>query len=295
MSVLVSETTRIVVQGITGREGTYHAARMRAAGANVVAGVKPGRGGDAVEGVPVFDSVLDAVAETAPDTSVLFVPAPHAGDAILEAAEAGIRLIVCITEGIPARDMTEVVTQVGRRGAALVGPNCPGVISPGRCSAGIMPAEVFAPGRTGVVSRSGTLTYLIVNELSRAGLGQSTCVGIGGDPVHGLGFVDCLEMFERDKETDSIVLVGEIGGDEEELAAGYVARHGSKPVVAYLAGFAAPPGKTMGHAGAIVSGTGGTAASKQQALEAVGIPVLRDPAAVPAAVKNALVCSAVVR
>ena len=226
---------------------------------------------------------------------MLFVPAPRAGDAILEAAEAGIRLIVCITEGIPARDMTEVVTQVGRRGAVLVGPNCPGVISPGRCSAGIMPAEVFAPGMTGVVSRSGTLTYLIVNELSRAGLGQSTCVGIGGDPVHGLGFVECLEMFERDQETDSIVLVGEIGGNEEELVADHVARHGTKPVIAYLAGFSAPPGKTMGHAGAIVSGSAGTAASKQQALEAAGIPVLLDPALVPAAVQRLVQGSAIGR
>jgi succinyl-CoA synthetase alpha subunit len=288
VSVLVGEGTRVIVQGITGREGSYHCQRMRAAGTEIVAGVTPGKAGQESHGVPVFDSVADAVASTQADTSVLFVSAPNAADAIIEAVEAGIRLVVCITEGIPVRDMTEVVQQVTRRGAALVGPNCPGVITPGRSSVGIMPADVFRPGRTGVVSRSGTLTYLIVEELSRAGIGQSTCIGIGGDPVHGLTFVDCLKLFEADEETDSIVLVGEIGGDEEELAAGFVAEQGSKPVVAYLAGFAAPAGKTMGHAGAIVTSSSGTAASKRLALEAAGIPVVRDTARVPAAVGRLL-------
>jgi succinyl-CoA synthetase alpha subunit len=264
----------------------YHAARMRAAGTNVVAGVTPGKGGTDVDGVPVFESVTEAVAATAANATIVFVPARHAADAVIEAAEAAVELIVCVTEGIPVRDMAEVVAQVDRRGTTLIGPNCPGVIAPGLSSVGIMPADVFLPGHTGVISRSGTLTYLIVNELSRQGLGQSTCVGIGGDPVHGLSFVDCLRLFEADPKTDSIVLIGEIGGGQEELAAQFVTSCGSKPVAAYLAGFAAPTGKTMGHAGAIVSGTSGSAVTKKRALEAAGVPVVRDPALLPEVVRR---------
>jgi succinyl-CoA synthetase alpha subunit len=278
MAILIDETSRVLVQGITGREGAFHAGRMRAAGTNVVAGTSPGKGGQDVDGVPVFDSVAAAVDSTGADVAVLFVPARFARDAMLEAADSGVGLIVCVTEGIPARDMAEVWAHLTRRGSLLVGPNGPGLITPGRCSAGIMPAAVFLPGHVGLVSRSGTLTYEVVNELTLAGLGQSTVVGMGGDPLHGLGFLECLERYEADEETESVVLIGEIGGDDEERAAAYVSEKMTKPVVAYIAGFGAPPGKRMGHAGAIVDGSSGTAADKKAALEAAGIPVACAPA-----------------
>jgi succinyl-CoA synthetase alpha subunit len=278
MAILIDETSRVLVQGITGREGTFHAGRMRAAGTNVVAGTSPGKAGQDVDGVPVFDSVAVAGEKTGADVTVIFVPARFARDAMLEAADAGMGLVVCVTEGIPARDMAEVSAHLARRGSLLVGPNGPGLITPGRCSAGIMPADVFLPGRVGLVSRSGTLTYEVVNELTLAGLGQSTVVGMGGDPLHGLGFLECLERYEADDETESVVLIGEIGGDDEERAAAYVNEKMTKPVVAYIAGFGAPPGKRMGHAGAIVDGSSGTAADKKAALEAAGIPVASAPA-----------------
>jgi succinyl-CoA synthetase alpha subunit len=281
MAILVDQHSKVLVQGITGREGAFHACRMLAAGTTVVAGTSPGKGGQTLAGVPVFDSVAEAVAAAGATVSVIFVPARLAEDAILEAAEAGLSLVVCITEGIPVRDVVEAAAQLQRCGAMLLGPNCPGVVSAGIYNVGIMPADIFRCGPVGLVSRSGTLTYLIVSELSRAGLGQSTCVGIGGDAVHGLGFIDCLQRFEADPETAAVVLIGEIGGNEEERAAAFVATHLSKPVVAYLAGFSAPPGKQMGHAGAIISGTSGTAAAKAEALEAAGIPVAREPREVP--------------
>jgi succinyl-CoA synthetase alpha subunit len=289
MAVLVDASSRVLVQGITGREGSFHARRMLSAGTQVVAGTSPGKGGQTVAGAPVFDRVVDAVAATGADVSVVLVPARFARDALVEAADAGIRLVVCITEGIPVRDMTEAAAQLERRGALLVGPNCPGVITPRQCSAGTMPAEVFSPGGIGVVSRSGTLTYEIVNGLTQEGLGQSTCVGMGGDPVHGVGFVECLRLFEADAATEAVVLVGEIGGDDEERAAAFVQEHVDKPVVAYLAGFSAPPGKRMGHAGAIISGSSGTAAAKKGALEAADIPVAATPAEVVPLLRAALV------
>ncbi len=280
MAILVDGASRVLVQGITGREGAFHTARMREAGTMVVAGTSPGKGGQRMDGVPVFDAVHAAVAATGADVSVAFVPARFARDALLEAADGGVKLVVCVTEGIPVRDMTEVGAHLSRRGTLLVGPNTPGVITPGACSAGIMPAGVFRPGATGIVSRSGTLTYEVVHELTRAGLGQSTAVGIGGDPIHGLGFVECLGLFEADAGTDAVVLIGEIGGDDEECAAAFVREKMTKPVVAYVTGFSAPPGKRMGHAGAIVEGSAGTAAEKKAALEAAGIPVAAAPAAV---------------
>jgi succinyl-CoA synthetase alpha subunit len=278
MAILVDERSRVLVQGITGREGALHAARMRAAGTNLVAGVSPGKGGQTVEGAPVYDAVAPAVAASGADVAVLFVPARFARDAMIEASDAGIRLVVCVTEGIPTRDMAEVTAHLSRRGCTLVGPNGPGLITPRRCSAGIMPADVFIPGGVGLVSRSGTLTYEVVHELTQAGIGQSTVVGMGGDPVHGVGFLECLELFEADRETEAVVLIGEIGGNDEERAAEFVGAHVSKPVVAYIAGFGAPPGKRMGHAGAIVEGSSGTAAEKKAALEAAGIPVASAPA-----------------
>jgi succinyl-CoA synthetase alpha subunit len=281
MSILVDKNTRVLVQGITGREGTFHTTRMLAVGTRVVAGVSPGKGGAEVAGVPVYDTVAEAVAATGADTSAVFVAARFAQDALFEAADAGMRLVVCITEGIPVRDMTEVTAQLARRGTLLVGPNCPGVVSAGKCTVGIMPAAIFAPGPVGLVSRSGTLTYEIVAELAAAGVGTTTCVGMGGDSVHGLDFVDCLELFEADPETRVVVLVGEIGGDDEERAADFVQAAITKPVVAYVAGFTAPPGKTMGHAGAIVSGGHGTAAAKAAAREAAGVPGARRPSEVP--------------
>ena len=288
MAIVVDAGSRVLVQGITGREGAFHTRRMLAAGTSVVAGTTPGKGGQSVEGVPVFDTVAGAVTATGADTSVVFVPARFARDALLEAADAGLRTVVCITEGIPVRDMTEAAAHLERRGATLVGPNCPGVITPGGCSAGIMPAEVFRTGDVGLVSRSGTLTYEIVDGLTRAGLGQSTCIGMGGDPVHGIGFLECLELFAADDDAAAVVLVGEIGGDDEERAAAVIGGGYAKPVVAYLAGFSAPTGKRMGHAGAIVSGGSGTAGAKKRALEDAGVPVAASPAEVAALVRAAL-------
>jgi len=278
MAVLVNSATRLVVQGITGREGTFHTLNNRNYGTNVVSGVTPGKGGQDVEGIPVFNTFHDAVAETQANTAMIFVPPRFAADSILEAEDAGIALVVCITEGIPAHDELRVYNHLKRNpGVRLVGPNCPGILSPGKANVGIIPASFFSEGNVGVVSRSGTLTYQIGNELARAGFGNSSIVGIGGDPVPGLSFIDILALFEADDETELIVMAGEIGGSAEEEAADFIAEHVSKPVVAYIAGFTAPPGKTMGHAGAIVSGTAGTAVAKQEALEAHGVRVGRTP------------------
>ena len=277
MAVIATRDTRLVVQGITGREGTFHALRNRAYGTNVVAGVTPGRAGQDVEGIPVFDSVADAVDRQGANTSLVIVPPRFAAEAILEAAEAGVEQIICITEGIPAHDMLEVYHYIRPRGIRLLGPNCPGALSPGIANVGIIPAEVFTPGPVGLVSRSGTLTYQIGGELAAQGLGNSTIIGIGGDPVIGTSFIDALDLFQADDETEYIVMVGEIGGNEEEKAAEVIAERITKPVVSYIAGFEAPPGKTMGHAGAIISGSAGTAAAKKEALEAKGVPVGTNP------------------
>jgi succinyl-CoA synthetase alpha subunit len=288
MSILVGPDTKLVVQGITGNEGTFHTLRNRAYGTKVAAGVTPGKAGYDVEGIPVYDTVVDAVREHAADTAMIFVPARFAAEAILESADAGVALVVCITEGIPIQDMATVHSHLRGSGTTLVGPNCPGVISPGTANVGIIPGEICTPGRVGLVSRSGTLVYQIVHELTQRGLGQSTCVGMGGDPVHGLGFIEALAMFQDDPETDVVVLTGEIGGDDEELAATFVADHVTKPVVGYIAGFEAPPGKRMGHAGAIVTGSRGTAAAKAEALEASGVGVARTPSQVAEMVVEAL-------
>jgi succinyl-CoA synthetase alpha subunit len=277
VSILVGRDTRLLVQGLTGSEGRFHGLRNRAYGTNVVAGVTPGKAGQDVEGIPVFDTVRDAVETTGADTSLVFVPARFAAAAVEEAADAGIGTIVCITEHIPVHDMMRLYALLRQRGVTLIGPNCPGVLSPGEANAGIIPAEVFREGGVGLVSRSGTLTYQIGYELAQLGLGNSTIVGIGGDPIVGSSFVDVLERFEADLETEIVVLVGEIGGDEEEKAARYVQEHMSKPVFAYIAGFSAPTGKTMGHAGAIISGSSGTAQAKKEALEAAGITVGTTP------------------
>jgi succinyl-CoA synthetase alpha subunit len=277
MAILVTADTRLVVQGVTGREGSFHARRNRDYGTQVVAGVTPGKGGQDVDGIPVFDTVAGAVAERGANTAMVFVPPPFAADAVYEAIDAGIGTVVCITEGIPAHDMLRIYHHVRARGATLLGPNCPGALSPGVANVGIIPAQVFGRGRIGLVSRSGTLTYQIGKELADAGLGNSTIVGIGGDPIVGLSFIDVLERFEADPDTDLVVMVGEIGGDDEERAAAFIAERMSTPVVAYIAGFQAPPGKTMGHAGAIVSGSSGTAAGKRDALEAHGVRVGASP------------------
>jgi succinyl-CoA synthetase alpha subunit len=279
MAVYVDETTRLLVQNLTGREGSFHARRNRAYGTNLVAGVVPGKGGADFEGVPVYDTVAAAVEATRANTTMCFVPAAFAADAIMEAAAApGMRLIVCITEGIPAQDEARVVNYLCQTTKVpLIGPNCPGVISPGQANVGIMPHEICLPGDVGVVSRSGTLTYQAVHELTMRGIGQSTCVGIGGDPVPGTSFVDALGRFEADPATRAVVLIGEIGGEAEEQAARFIAEHMTKPVVAYIAGFTAPPGRKMGHAGAIISGSSGTAAAKKEALEAAGATVVTYP------------------
>jgi succinyl-CoA synthetase alpha subunit len=278
MSILVGTDTRLCVSGITGREGTFHTLNNRRYGTDVVAGVTPGKAGQDVEGVPVFDTVHAAVAETGANTSMIFVPPRFAADAILEASDAGVELVVCITEGIPAHDMLRAYTQLQREGRTrLVGPNCPGVLSPGKANVGIIPAHFFSEGNVGLVSRSGTLTYQIGNELAQRGFGNSTIVGIGGDPVVGSSFIDVIALFEQDEQTELIVMCGEIGGDEEERTADYIAENVSKPVVGYIAGFTAPPGKTMGHAGAIVSGSKGTAQAKAEALEEKGVRVGRNP------------------
>ena len=277
MSVLIDETTRLVVQGLTGEQGKFHSMRNRDYGTQIVAGVTPGKGGRDVEGVPIFDTVREAVVATDATASVIYVPAPFAAEAILEAADSGVELVVCITEGIPVADMARVAAHLEGRGPVLIGPNCPGLISPGKCNIGIIPPEIATPGSVALVSRSGTLTYQIVHELTQRGAGQSTCIGIGGDPIHGIGFIEALELFEADSETQLAVLIGEIGGDDEERAAEFVAERMSKPVVAYVAGFTAPPGKRMGHAGAIITGSAGTAQAKAEAFEAVGVKVGRTP------------------
>jgi len=277
MAIIVDTDTRLVVQGLTGSEGRFHGLRNQAYGTQVVAGVTPGKGGQDVEGIPVFDTVAAAVEETGANTSMVFVPAPFAADAIYEAIDAGIGTIICITEGVPAHEMLRIHAFLPTRGAAMIGPNCPGVLSPGRANVGIIPAEIFSEGAIGLVSRSGTLTYQIGHELTQLGLGNSTIVGIGGDPVVGSTFVDVLARFEADTQTEYVVMVGEIGGDEEEKAAAFIEAEMSKPVVAYIAGFTAPPGKTMGHAGAIISGSAGTAQAKKEALEARGVRVGTTP------------------
>ncbi len=278
MSILVNKDSKIVCQGITGSQGSFHTEQCIDYGTNVVAGVTPGRGGEEHLGVPVYNTVRDAVSETGADVSMIYVPAPYAADAILEAAESGVGLVVCITEGIPVMDMVKVKSALRDHDCRLIGPNCPGIITPDQCKIGIMPGFIHLPGRIGVVSRSGTLTYEAVYQTTTNGLGQTTCLGIGGDSVRGMNFVDCLELFEADSETDGVIMVGEIGGTDEESAAEFIQSNVSKPVVAYIAGVTAPPGKRMGHAGAIVAGGKGTAADKFKALDAAGVATVRSPA-----------------
>ncbi|TWV07337.1 succinate--CoA ligase subunit alpha [Bacteroidaceae bacterium HV4-6-C5C] len=286
MSILINKNTRLVVQGITGRDGSFHSMKMKAYGTNVVAGVSPGKGGLLIEDTPVFNTVEDAVRETGANTSVIFVPAAFAKDAMMEAADAGVKLIVCITEGIPTIDVVSAYQFIKQKGAQLIGPNCPGLISPEESLVGIMPTQIFKRGGTGVISRSGTLTYEVVYNLSAQGMGQSTAIGVGGDPVVGLYFQELLAMFENDPDTDSIALIGEIGGDAEERAAEYIKAHITKPVAAFIAGKQAPSGKQMGHAGAIISSSGGTAAEKIAAFQAAGIPVANEPSQIPDLLKN---------
>ena len=280
MSILIDNDTTVIVQGITGKEGAFHTAQMVAYGTRVVAGVTPGKAGESLDGVPIFNTVRDAVRATGANASAIFVPPRFAGDAVMEAVEAGIGTVVCLTEGIPTLDMIAVRQYMKGKDVRLIGPNTPGMISPGSCKIGVMAGYIHLPGRVGVVSRSGTLTYEVVDQLTKKGIGQSTCVGIGGDPVTGLSFVDILEMFQHDDGTDAVVIIGEIGGTAEEKAAEYFREHMTKPVVAFIAGMTAPPGRRMGHAGAIVSGGTGTAAQKIDALERAGIAVVKDPARV---------------
>ena len=289
MSIFVDRDTKLIVQGITGRDGSFHTSQMMEYGTQVVAGVTPGKGGQRFNRtVPVFDTVADAVAETGANASVIYVPARFASDAIYEAADAGIELIVCISEGVPVLDMTRVIPFLREKGTRLIGPNCPGAISPGRSKVGIIPGPICREGNVGVVSRSGTLTYEIIHQLSGNGYGQSTCIGIGGDPIIGTNFIECLAAFEADPDTNAIVLIGEIGGTDEQQAAQYVADHVTKPVVGFIAGQTAPPGRRMGHAGAIISGSSGTAAEKMAALEAAGICVMKRPADVVSLLKERL-------
>ncbi len=288
MSILIDESTKLVVHGMTGREGQFHTKNMIEYGTKVVAGMTPGRGGQTVLGVPVFDTVQEAVRNTGANTSVIFVPAASAADSMLEASDAGIKLVIAITERVPVLDMMRVIDFFCERSTLLIGPNCPGLISPGKSNVGIIQGDICAPGPVGLVSRSGTLTYEIVDALTRQGTGQSTCVGIGGDPVHGLGFINILEMFEKDPQTRAIALIGEIGGNDEERAAEYITKNVTKPVVAFIAGQTAPPGKRMGHAGAIIEGGTGTAAEKIAAFNAAGVPVARYPTEVAELIKKAL-------
>ena len=293
MSIWVGKTTRLLVQGLTGREGTFHALACRDYGTQVVAGVTPGKGGTTHEGIPVFDTVADAVRETGANASMIFVPPPFAADAIVEAADSGVAVIACITEGIPVNDMLRAKAFLNRRAAMgkpvrLIGPNCPGIITPGECKIGIMPGRIHRPGAVGVISRSGTLTYEAVDQLTRLGLGQSTVIGIGGDPINGTNFIDCLAAFKDDPATEAVVLIGEIGGMAEEEAACWVAGNFKKPVVSFIAGQTAPPGRRMGHAGAIIAGGQGTAAEKMKALEAAGIAVVKSPADIGARIQEAL-------
>ena len=286
MSIFIDKNTKVVVQGITGRDGSFHTKQMTEYGTQVVAGVTPGKGGQLFEAVsprgeaitvPIFNTVEDAVKATGANTSVIYVPPPFAADAIMEAAASGVQLVVCITEGVPVLDMTRVYPFVKERGVRLLGPNCPGLISPGQCKVGIIPGRICAEGNVGVVSRSGTLTYEIVYQLTRAGIGQTTCVGIGGDPINGTNFIDCLTAFEKDPHTKAIAMMGEIGGTDEQEAAAYIKQHMTKPVVGFIAGQTAPPGRRMGHAGAIISGSAGTAAEKIEAFEAAGVGVAKRP------------------
>ena len=288
MSILVDSNTKVICQGLTGRQGTFHTEQCLAYGTQVVAGVTPGRGGSEHLGLPVYNTVRDAREATGATVSMIYVPAPFAADAVLEAADAGIELIVCITEGVPVLDMVRAKAVLRDLDCRLIGPNCPGIITPGQCKIGIMPGAIHEPGRIGIVSRSGTLTYEAVSQTTLRGLGQSTCVGIGGDPVRGMSFIDCLELFEADPETDGIIMVGEIGGSDEEAAAEYIAAHVTKPVVGYIAGVTAPPGKRMGHAGAIVSGGKGTAEEKFAALERAGVGTVRSLADLGEAIAKAL-------
>jgi len=297
MSILVNKKTRVVVQGITGGEGTFHTSQMLAYGTNVVAGVTPGKGGTMYEGsekdrftrgVPVFNTVAEAVAATGADCSVIFVPAAFAADAIMEASAAGVRVVVCITEGIPAKDMVKAYEYVKKNGTVLIGPNCPGIITPGECKVGIMPGFIHKKGRVGVISRSGTLTYEAVNQLTQLGIGQSTCIGIGGDPVIGTRFVDAIKLFNEDSGTDAVIMIGEIGGTAEEEAAAYIKKHVKKPVVGFIAGRTAPPGRRMGHAGAIIAGGKGTAQEKMEAMRKAGITVVESPALIGETMKKVL-------
>ena len=288
MSILIDENTRVLCQGFTGAQGTFHSTQALAYGTRLVGGVTPGKGGQTHLGLPIFDTVRDAVTETGADASMIYVPAAFAADAILEAAAAGVGIIVCITEGIPVLDMLRVKAVLSSTASRLIGPNCPGIITPGACKIGIMPGNIHQPGTIGIISRSGTLTYEAVYQTTRNGLGQSTCIGIGGDPIHGLGFVECLELFEADPGTRGIVLIGEIGGADEERAADYIEAHVSKPVAAYIAGVTAPAGKRMGHAGAIISGGSGTAEAKIAALQAAGVTVVHSPAEIGAGMAEAL-------
>ncbi len=288
MSILVNKNTKVVVQGITGKEGSFHATQCKAYGTQVVAGVTPGKGGQVVEGIPVFNTVKDAVVETGADTSLIFVPPPFAADAILEAADAGAKLVICITEGIPVNDMVTVKRSLQGRDVRLIGPNCPGIITADECKIGIMPGFIHKKGRVGVISRSGTLTYEAVNQLTNLGLGETTCVGIGGDPIIGTGYIDLLELFEQDPETEAVVMIGEIGGDAEDKAAEFIKKNVRKPVVGFIAGITAPPGRRMGHAGAIITGGKGTAAEKMAVLESAGVTVVKNPAQIGEAVKSVL-------
>ncbi|MCP4400801.1 MAG: succinate--CoA ligase subunit alpha [bacterium] len=288
MSILIDETSRVVVQGITGRDGRFHALKMREYGSQVVAGVTPGKEGQDVEGIPVFNSVEKAVKDTDADTALIFVPPHFAADAMCEASDAGIKLVVAITEGVPTIDVMNAIKFLERNGTLLLGPNCPGLISPGKCKVGILPDNIFKEGKVGLISRSGTLTYEVVNQLTQTGFGQSTCIGMGGDPVIGMGFIDLLERFEADPQTEAVALIGEIGGNAEEQAAEFISTKMSKPVVAFIAGQTAPPGKRMGHAGAIISSGSGTAEEKIAAFEKIGVAVAKEPAEFPDLMKAAL-------
>ncbi len=288
MSILINKNTKVIVQGITGRDGAFHSSKMKAYGTNIVGGISPGKGGSEVDGVPVFNTVEEAVKATGANASVIFVPAPFAGDAILEASYAGVELVICITEGVPVKDMIKVTPILKQNGTKLIGANCPGLITVDECLIGILPGMIFKKGNVGLISRSGTLTYEVVNMLSESGLGQTTCVGIGGDSVSGLYFRDLLEMYENDPETKAVVVIGEIGGDAEEQAAQYIKENMKKPVVAFIAGQSAPPGKRMGHAGAIISSGAGTAEEKIKAFAAAGVPVAKEPGEIPGLVKERL-------